>query len=687
MSDRAAVENSTDISVANEFPKFARIVNKSFQDLVESQVYETCAGDLVWEAYLAAFPAGTNPVFKKRTEHDCSCCRQFIRRVGMITDGTKTVWDEAAVSAPEPYRHVAQQLRDLVRSMAITNLYLVNQKEASFGTKESHSQVEGGPVITWNHFYTGEIPARLRSATADAVRGAYRTTTEVFERGLKELSSAAIEAVLSLIDANNLYRGEEHKPAILAFNKAQQQYAKAKNKQLFIWQNASGPASRFRNSVIGTLVTDISEGKDIDFAVRGFESKVAPQNYKRTTAVITPGMIKKAMETITELGLEPALERRFAKIGDINVNDVLWVDNSIKSLMKGGLEATLLKEAKVTSPGEQKAEVVGMDEFLVLLKGATSLEVFLDGQHLGNMASLTAPVHADSKQLFKWDNDFSWSYTGNVADSIKERVKKAGGKVTGLMRVSLSWFNHDDLDLHIHEPAGRGMNSLLNHIYYGNKNGSSGGCLDVDMNAGFGTTREPVENVAWSNKPPDGSYKVVINNYNTRESSNVGFVVEVESGGKLHNFSYNKGVRLKQDIHVCTLVVKEGVIAKIEAGDAGITTSQLSQDKWNLKSESFVKVNAVTLSPNYWGSNRVGNKHVFFFMDGCLNDEPTRGIYNEFLHARLEAHRKVFEVIGEKTKCQPTPGQLSGLGFSSTKKEIVLVKVNNKRLYRVQTGG
>jgi len=245
------------------------------------------------------------------------------------------------------------------------------------------------------------------------------------------------------------------------------------------------------------------------------------------------------------------------------------------------------------------------------------------------------------------------------------------------------------LDLHVYEPTSglRGIDALRNHIFFGNKMGTSGGCLDVDMNAGHGTTREPVENVAWSNKPPDGNYKVVVNNYQNRENSGVGFAVEVESAGALHSFSYNKAVRYKQDVHVCTLVVKGGVIVRIEDGEAGITATKLSQDKWGLKSETFVKANAVTFSPNYWGSNRVGNKHVFFFLDDCESDEPTRGIYNEFLHSRLESHRKVFEVIGEKTKCQPTPGQLSGLGFSSTIKETVLVKVNNKRLYRVQTGG
>ena len=85
----------------------------------------------------------------------------------------------------------------------------------------------------------------------------------------------------------------------------------------------------------------------------------------------------------------------------------------------------------------------------------------------------------------------------------------------------------------------------------------------------------------------------------------------------------------------------------------------------------------------------MGNKHTFFILHGAKNDEPTRGIYNEFLHPRLEPHRKVFEVIGDKTKCQPTDGQLSGLGFSSTKRTNILIRVQQgkkQHLFNVHVG-
>lgn len=693
--------------MVDNFPAFARLVAMRFNDLTKTtNVFIVgLEPDALYAKYLAAFPEGTNPIFKKATEHDCSCCKQFIRRVGSIiaigeSGEVLTVWDRAAEKAPAPYNTVASALREVVSATAITDLFRVSNKEPRFGAEKSLSlDKETEKALTWNHLYSGEIPNNLRVPSPGQVQGDYRTTVQVFERGLLELTPSSVETVISLVDANNLYRGEEHKPALLQFRKAQQAYDAKKNdreRSLYAWTNAHGPAARFRNTVIGTLVQDISEGRDVEQAVKSFESKVAPTNYKRTTAVITPGMVKKAMETIESLGLETALERRFAVISDVSVNDVKWVDGAVKPLMKGGIGDVLMQHAvaanpKSTEEDEKRAEEIGLDDFVSkILPETTGMELLLKGEHLGNLMSLTAPVDPAPKQLFRWSNDFAWSYGGNVADSIKERVKKAGGKVDGAtLRVSLSWFNFDDLDLHIKEPAGRGINGARDHIWFANKRGWTGGELDVDMNAGGPRSREAVENVVWSAQVPNGAYRIEVNNYTQRETSDVGFVIEVENGGKLSHFSYNKAVRNQQTIHVATLHMKSGIIERLEVGDPAITATNISQEKWGLKTEQYVKVSAVTLSPNYWGENAVGNKHTFFVLEGAKNDEPTRGFYNEFLHPRLEPHRKVFEIIGDKTKCQPTDGQLSGLGFSSTKRESFIIKAHQgkkQRLFNVRVG-
>jgi len=680
-----------------EMSAFASMVERSFQALVSRpEVFiSDVEPDTIWAEYLAAFPEGLNPVFRKRTDHDCGCCRQFVKRAGIAVgfDGVghlKTVWDAAATDAPGVYRIVAGRLRDIVQAAGIRDLYRVGEREAHFGSAKTRVLDKStGAVCTWEHLRSGEVPKAIRVRSPAEAQGSYRTTVQVFERGLKELSLEAVDTVISLVDANAIYRGEEHKPALLAFRSAMLAYAAASGQQatIFAWANAGSHAARFRNTVIGTLVQDLSEGQDVERAVKAFETKVAPENYKRTTALITPGMVKKAMETITELGLEPALERRFAVIGDVSVSDVKWVDGSVKPLMKGGIGEALMKHAEAGRPSsgdEERAEEIELDEFVsAVLPSASGLEVMFKGAHVGNLMSLTAPCHPEPARLFRWSNDFAWSYGGNVADSIAERVKKAGGKVEGALRVSLSWSNFDDLDIHIFEPPGRGVYAAQGHIFFGAKRGWTGGVLDVDMNAGHGTSREPVENVVWTKAPPDGPYRVVVHNYCWRESSGPGFVVEVESGGKLSHFSYNKGVRNQAEVAVATLHVRGGVVERIEVGDPAISASNISQEKWGLHTEQYVKVSAVMLSPNYWGDNAVGNKHTFFVIDGAKNDEPTRGFYNEFLHPRLVEHRKVFEVIADKTKCRPTDGQLSGLGFSSTKRDTFLARVHQGKKYRV----
>lgn len=692
------------MSTDNVFTRFAKLMARSFQELTKDAPNVFVAdieGDALFEKYLAAFPDGTNPIFKVRTEHDCSTCKQFIRRAGaviVLDDGkVRTLWDKAAGSAPEFYAVVATQLRDAVLAAGVGDLFRVGANESSFGAQLSHSlDKDTQKALTWNHLHTGEIPRNLRALLPDTARGDYRTTVQVFERGLLELDPEAVSTVLSLVQQNSLYRGEEHKPALIEFQRIQRAFLEkdSAERRRFVWQYADNRASRFRNTVIGTLVQDLSEGQDLERAVKSFENKVAPQNYKRTSALITPGMVKKAMETIEALGLESALERRFAAIEDVSVNDVKWVDGSVKPLMKGGLSDVLMQHAtaaKSTSKDEDRAEEIGIDDFMQkILPETQSMEILFKSAHFGNLVSITAPCNPEPKQLFRWTNDFAWSYGGNVADSIKERVKKAGGKVDGaILRVSLSWFNYDDLDLHIHEPAGRGARGAYGRIYYGNKRGWTGGTLDVDMNAGGGQTREPVENTVWAVKPPDGAYRVVVNNYMNRDGADPGFVIETECDGKLAHYSYNKSIRTQQDVHVATLHMKGGHIERVEPGDSAVTAANISQEKWGLQTEQYIKVNTVMLSPNYWGDNHVGNKHTFFVLEGARNNEDTRGFYNEFLHPRLEQHRKVFEVIADKTKCPAAEKQLSGLGFSSTVKTSFLVRVQQgkkRRLLNVKVG-
>jgi len=661
----------------DKFHHFATAVAARFDALSEHELYVMDSErDAIWATYLAAFPQGSNEIYRVNTQHDCSCCRHFVRTIGnvvAIIDGQiQTVWDIEGLE--HPYDVVAASMAEHVRSLKVRSVF--RTKERQFGAAQTRELLEDQTTHTWHHF-VAKIADRHFSAEADTQRGRISSTAGVFRRGLEELAPDSLETISDLISAKSIYRGEEHDLAVTSFYNLQLQYRASETKELFVWENIRSPYATFRNSVIGTLAQDLSEGKDLEAAVKSFETKVAPENYKRPTSLITPRMIDDAMATITSLGFETALERRYARLSDVSINDVLFADNSVRDVMKdGGLRGALMEEAVKSAPNMDNAVEIGIDEFLAdVVPKTTALDLLVENSMMGNFVSLTAPIHLDAKLIFKWRNPFAWSYDGDVADSvIKDRVKRAGGKVDADLRVSLAWFNHDDLDIHVRDPRGR-------HIHYGNKLG----LLDVDMNVSP-TTRTPVENVRWDN-PADGDYVVSVHNFTHRENRDVGFVLETESEtGAIETFTYDHEVRNNREVQCLTLTVEGGRLKGVKV-EKGLTRDAAGQEKWGVRTQSMVKVNTLMLSPNHWGNASTGNRHFIFMLDGCKNPGTTRGIYNEFLPSALEGHRKVFEVLGAKTKCQPADEQLSGLGFSSTRDANVMFHVKHsgqQRAYSVK---
>ena len=97
---------------------------------------------------------------------------------------------------------------------------------------------------------------------------------------------------------------------------------------------------------------------------------------------------------------------------------------------------------------------------------------------------------------------------------------------------------------------------------------------------------------------------------------------------------------------------------------------------WGIQTQTFHPVSLIMLSPNHWNGRAVGNKHVFFMIEGCVREGSSRGFFNEQLSDDLREHRKVFELLGSKMRTQEEGPQLSGLGFSSTKRNSIYVKVS-----------
>ncbi len=187
-----------------EFKHFKLVVAQQFERMRKYELFRTATEkDALWETYLASFPAGTNPIFKERTEYDCTCCKQFIRAAGnmvAIIDGKiETLWD---VEIGYPYNAVAQALSALVKSQPIANVFLHTETVA--GTDKNFQQLEDR-VTTWQHFFI-ELPRTVvvPKGTLGAQLGENRAAHDVCLRGLAEITPEAVDTVLELIAQNSL---------------------------------------------------------------------------------------------------------------------------------------------------------------------------------------------------------------------------------------------------------------------------------------------------------------------------------------------------------------------------------------------------------------------------------------------------------------------------------------------------
>ena len=327
-------------------------------------------------------------------------------------------------------------------------------------------------------------------------------------------------------------------------------------------------------------------------------------------------------------------------------------------------------------------EVIHIDKFMQhILPTCTAVEAFLENRMEGNLVSLITTDEKESKPLFRWNNNFSWTYNGNLAgkSQIKEAVKSKGGNVTGVLRCSMMWAENNgdnsDLDLHC-------IDASKFQIYFGSRRSAyTNGWLDVDITQPLSQMPSgAVENIAFPDLKGmrDGVYKFFVNQYNSRNSK--GFKAEIEFNGEIFNYEFNKPV--SGNIAIAEVTLKNGEFSiQHKLPESGVS----SKSMWGLDSNEFHKVNLVCLSPNFWGENNVGNKHYFFMLEGCNSDVPLSSFHNEYLTGDLLNHRKVLEVLSQTTKLAPTKKQLAGLGFSHNVQNELILKLSgsHKRVIKV----
>lgn len=661
----------------SNFKTFNDEVSVKWLELSQHQrlfVVDVSAEDM-WNTYLESFSPKDNPVYKERREYDCNCCRHALRDFGRVVAINPDTYELISVWDFEPSDPVFQPsvhaMRNLVKAAPIENIFLYSENQIGGDSFQITPQFKN-----WNHF---GVPVsqkfRKQKDAIPAALGEVIETHAMLKRAVSELKESAVDTVLELIATNSIYRADQMKPLVKGFKEIISRQITNDN---YLWLTSveKSVISRVRNTAIGTLLVDLSEGTNIDVSVRKYEKTVAGDSYQRPAPVFTSSMLEKARKAINDAGYEYSFDRRFARKSDVGIDLVRWVNRDVAPSLKDVFSGL---ETKTTTKSKPKAydnvEKIPMAKLLELLPTFTSVEVLFKHDMQSKLVSLIAPMYEDAKLPFLWKNGLSWTYNGNLADSsIKQAVVKAGGNVNGVLRASLAWTHGDDLDLHCVQPRGR-------HIYFGNKSDvRTTGALDVDITRPV-PKKLSVENIVWTdkNKMPDGEYDIYVHCYRYDGSSKDGFSAEVVFDGVTHTYRCDVPFRQNQQVKVAVVTLKKGVFS---IKNALPVVESAEGSAWGLKFNEFVPVELIMNSPNYL-EKETGNPHHFFFLKNCINDGQPSGFFNEQLDPFFREYRKVMEALTINKRVEKSAEQLSGVGFSTSLPFTFTVRVESSNIKRV----
>jgi hypothetical protein len=126
------------------------------------------------------------------------------------------------------------------------------------------------------------------------------------------------------------------------------------------------------------------------------------------------------------------------------------------------------------------------------------------------------------------------------------------------------------LDLICTDPNGES-------VFFRNRNVSSGGQLEIDMNVEYPDSKKPIENIFWQpGTAPSGTYNVYLLYYKNHEPNinETPYNVKIKYGGKTEEY---KGVITKEDkpVHIRSFTVGTSVSKSTNQGSPPANDRQI----------------------------------------------------------------------------------------------------------------
>lgn len=271
-----------------------------------------------FERFLSWFPE------PNRQHYRCHACRTFFDQAAQLVlcdrDGRITPLCWNASTRRDGFFDIIHDLEVFVSHCQILRPYHNAGYRKFLGVAQTPPDRNG---YIWEHLY-GVIPAFHSSFPSKSSQADFALLVETINRPGQSFDQKlrVAQQAIGLLESGAFPRAYLVLPMARWWHSLLQHWMILPHRQRInaLWHaTVTAPAGycHIKNTVLGTLLDDLSVGMDAWSARHRYSNKINPQQYQRPTAEPTGGQIDVAEKRIEELGIARSLERRFARFDEV----------------------------------------------------------------------------------------------------------------------------------------------------------------------------------------------------------------------------------------------------------------------------------------------------------------------------------------------------------------------------------
>ncbi|MCK9355590.1 MAG: hypothetical protein M0R22_00345 [Dehalococcoidia bacterium] len=436
--------SSTAQASGHVFDELSAAVQQRFRGARALPLFTTDASGL-FDAFIAGLPLG------HRQHHACNNCRHFVERYGgLVTIDAagkprSALWDSE--NAPEFYKAAVAAMEKRVARAAVTGIFY--SEEPTWGVPQNVSSKTG---ITWTHFHALSVQVFKKTVLKNAAQAMAERREEcgMLKRGLAEFSKDTALQALTLLKSGNLPRSEKALGVAEWFFGLHERTkgVRGKARDNIVWAAvATAPVgfAHVRASMIGTLLEDVQTGLPFEDIKAKWSEKMDPLQYMRPQSDPSAGNIAQAEKVVEALRSAGALERRFARLDEVQA---LWRPQAppVDATRAGGVFANVKpKGSERSAGGVAQPDVVMTWEKFSREVLPHAREMFADVPRVGKFMALLTAVNPDAPPIIQWDweahrNPVNWYvYPGGSPAANWGLVGGGCVKVTAVCLLPCMW--------------------------------------------------------------------------------------------------------------------------------------------------------------------------------------------------------------------------------------------------------